>query len=69
MTMKSKSNGNLSVDERVRQKKGKEREFLMQCCHSILNVCVVFLSPYSSITISLIHSYGFAVCASKIMFA
>lgn len=43
MTMKSKNNGNLSVDEQVRQKKKeKEREFLMQCCHSILNVCVVF---------------------------
>lgn len=36
--------------------------------HNILNVC----SPtqhYGSITISLIHGYGLAVSASKIMFA
>lgn len=39
--MKNKNNGNLNVDEQVRQKKEKEREFIMQCCHSILNVCVV----------------------------
>ena len=33
-------------------------------------VCVfLFFSPYGSITISLIHGYGLAVSASKIMFA
>lgn len=71
MTMKSKSNGNLSeerVSETKKEKghKEREREFLMQCCHSTLSV---FFLPYGSITISLIHGYGLAVSASKIMFA
>lgn len=48
--------------------KKRKGEFLLRCCHSELTVCVFFF-PYGSITISLIHGYGLAVSASKIMFA
>lgn len=69
--MKSKSNGNLSVEERVRQKKGKGGERERVCVARAMlpqyTECVLF--PYGSITISLIHGYGLAVSTSKIMFA
>lgn len=70
MTMKSKSSGNLSVEERVRQKEREGRKGGERVPRAVLpqyTGCVFF--PYGSITISLIHGYGLAVSASKIMFA
>lgn len=67
---KSKSNENLSKEWDKKKDKGRNVP------HAVLSqytkcVCSVFssLSPYGSITISLIHGYGLAVSASKIMFA
>lgn len=71
MTMKSKSSGNLSVEERVRQKEREGRKGgggrVPRAVLPQYTGCVFF--PYGSITISLIHGYGLAVSASKIMFA
>ncbi len=71
MAMKSKSNGNLSAEERVRQKRERGQRGGERVPRAMLpqyTECVFFF-PYGSITISLIHGYGLAVSASKIMFA
>lgn len=59
----------LILDEKE-QKTSRERvpHVLSQYTQFLLFVFLFSLLPYGSITILLIHSYGFAVYASKIMF-
>lgn len=76
MTIKSESNGNLSVEREsnkirdIGREKGKDESSSCNVATASVCVCFVFVFlSYGSITISLIHCYGLAVSAGKIMFA